>query len=200
VRRTPIIAGIAAGAVLGIGGVMAADHATESAEAQSGKAASARDVKITKKISLAAVKRSNVARDDIDELQRKVTTLEGTGGPAGSPGPAGPQGPQGAQGPQGVEGAAGAPGLSGYEVVDSQRSISANGTEFNGLACPEGKRALGGGVARTNSAGQPVGSFAEVLDVQGSYPTADGQWRVVVRNATDAERFYRITVVCATVA
>ena len=93
------------------------------------------------------------------------------------------------------------PGVSGYEVVDGQAlSVAGNGVTFQGAACPQGKRALGGGVARTNAGGEPLGSLSQVLDVQGSYPTADGQWRAVVRNTTGSEQFFRITVVCATVA
>jgi len=79
--------------------------------------------------------------------------------------PAGPQGPQGAKGPKGSKGdrgqkgekgdkgATGAAGVSGYEVVNQtfkevfiENSGGMRGlSEVKTVACPTGKRAIGGG-------------------------------------------------------
>jgi hypothetical protein len=92
-----IIAGIAAGVGLGLGGVIAADGLTEKADAQGGFAVTPGQLRINQKISRAAVRRANQNRKDIQALQEAVQQ-----GPPGSQGPPGPAGPAGETGPPGA--------------------------------------------------------------------------------------------------
>jgi len=78
---------------------------------------------------------------------------QGPQGPAGRQGPRGQKGARGEKGPAGAKGAAGSPGVSGYEVVRQvfKEVFIENSGGFRGLsavqtvACPGGKRAIGGG-------------------------------------------------------
>lgn len=150
-RRTPIIAGIAAGAVLGLGGVVAADLATEDAEAQGSGFATKTEVKNANDRSIRAIKQGTtawnlVARYLADEGQRvavnspRVTQDPGVGGGlpeqvlspqvqaklnATSSGPQGPPGPQGQQGPQGSSAAFATVAANG--TVEPERSSLAGG-------------------------------------------------------------------------
>jgi len=92
--------GLACGAALGLGGIVAVDAATESADAQGGFKVTPGQLQINQKISQAAVRRANRNRSDIEALQR---TVGANGGATGPQGPAGPQGPQGPQGPAGSD-------------------------------------------------------------------------------------------------
>jgi hypothetical protein len=86
-------------------------------------------------------------------------------GPQGAQGPKGPKGQKGDKGQKGEKGdkgAAGAPGISGYEVVNQtfegvfiENSGGMRGlSEVKTVACPTGKRAIGGGTDLGTNAGQ----------------------------------------------
>jgi Collagen triple helix repeat (20 copies) len=74
-------------------------------------------------------------------------------GPRGEQGPRGQKGEKGARGEAGPRGATGASGVSGYEVVNQtfEEVFIQNSGGFRGLsevravACPAGKRVIGGG-------------------------------------------------------
>ena len=65
----------------------------------------------------------------------------GPNGPRGETGPAGPHGPQGPAGPQGPS------GTSGWSYHTNGLTIGPEDYERWEVACPSGKKALGGGVA-----------------------------------------------------
>jgi hypothetical protein len=77
--------------------------------------------------------------------------LQGEPGPQGVPGPQGIPGlpgPQGEPGPQGLPGPQGEPGpagISGYEVLKRETAFNSDQVKSLSVACPTGKRALGGG-------------------------------------------------------
>jgi hypothetical protein len=105
--------------------------------------------------------------------------------------PAGPRGPAGPAGPTGPAGPAGPAGLSGAERVDATSPSNSTTTRTMTVACPTGKRLLGGGV-RLN----PV--LAQ-LAVQQSFPDNDNVYRASVREITATGLNWSITVfaVCA---
>ena len=100
-------------------------------------------------------------------------------GPAGPPGPAGPAGP------------AGPPGLSGVERVETTSASNSVPSKTAFIACPTGKRLLGGG-ARLN----PV--LAQVA-LQQSYPDNDNVYRASAREIVGTLGNWSLTVfaVCA---
>ncbi|HET9460318.1 MAG TPA: hypothetical protein VFO56_00025 [Gaiellaceae bacterium] len=101
-------------------------------------------------------------------------------------GPAGPAGPAGAAGP------AGPPGLSGVERVEVT-SVSNSGSSKSGaMACPAGKRLLGGG-ARLNPALPQVA-------LQSSHPDNDNVYRATAREVVATGSSWSLTVfaICAT--
>ncbi len=71
--------------------------------------------------------------------------LQGLKGDTGDPGPQGLQGVPGMAGAPGEPGPQGAPGISGYEVVRAETDFNSEAIKVLRVACPEGKRALGGG-------------------------------------------------------
>jgi len=129
VRRTPIVAGIVAGAALGLAGVAATDLATEGAEAQSGgqdvtaqiegaNLRSQRGIKqatsvwnqlgiylapegteITAKGPRVSQQKAVGGGLPITVLDQETQDKINQGGPTGATGPQGPVGPQGPQGP-----------------------------------------------------------------------------------------------------
>jgi hypothetical protein len=103
--------------------------------------------------------------------------------------PTGPQGPAGAQGPAGPAGAQGEDGVSGYETIretftdvfvpdgNPNRGLSAVQT----VACPVGKRAIGGGADLGTNPGQ--GGAQRQITVSSSVPTNAGDgWNVQLFN------------------
>ncbi len=77
--------------------------------------------------------------------------------------------PAGATGPAGPAGPAGPPGVSGLERVEVTSVTSSAITRTASIACPAGKRLLGGG-ARLN------GSFLDNVAIQLSYPGDDNTY------------------------
>jgi hypothetical protein len=100
--------------------------------------------------------------------------------PAGPPGPTGPAGP------------AGPPGLSGVERIEATGAM--NSVAFKGafLACPGGKRLIGGG-ARING-----GPNIPVALIQ-SFPDNDNVWRTSARETATFQGSWSVTVfaICA---
>lgn len=117
-----------------------------------------------------------------------------------------PKGPQGETGPAGQ---AGAPGLSGYEIIPqtfvdvfAQNSGGQRGlSEVKTVACPAGKRAIGGGVDLGTDATENGAQRQMVLSA--SYPTAAGDgWNVQLFNnstSVDIGLDVRVYAICATV-
>jgi hypothetical protein len=86
--------------------------------------------------------------------------------------PAGPTGPQGPAGP------AGAPGLSAVERVETSSPNNSSTTKVVQIACPAGKRLIGGG-ARVNGGSPKVALWA-------SFPDNDNIYRA---NASETDSF-----------
>lgn len=118
----------------------------------------------------------------------------GPRGRPGSQGNRGAKGSRGVRGPQGARGPAGALGMSGYEVVrqtfegvlvansDSERGLS----DVKAVACPGGKRVLGGGA----DLGTGEGQAAEQRDVTVSLSGPNGTgsaWSVQLFNSSDVD-------------
>ena len=100
--------------------------------------------------------------------------------------PAGPAGPAGAAGP------AGPPGLSGIERVEVTSVNNSTPSRTGAIACPTGKRLLGGG-ARVN----PI---LPQVAIASSYPDNDNTYRAFARevNVTGAAWSLTVFAVCAT--
>lgn len=100
---------------------------------------------------------------------------------------AGPAGPQGPAGP------AGAPGVSGVERNDATGASNSAASKAAFLACPAGKRLLGGG-ARVNGTNVPVG-------IVQSFPDNDNVWRASAREMVSTQAAWSLTVftICGTV-
>jgi hypothetical protein len=98
-------------------------------------------------------------------------------GPAGPTGPAGPAGP---------------PGLSGVERVETTSLSNSASPKTAQMACPAGKRLLGGG-ARLNNA-------PAVVALQQSFPDNDNIYRAVGREVAATNAAWSLTVfaICAT--
>jgi hypothetical protein len=136
--------------------------------------------------------------------------------------PAGPQGPQGARGPRGQrgergqkgekgdKGTAGAPGISGYEVVNQtfkevfiENSGGMRGlSEVKTVACPGGKRAIGGGTDLGTNATQ--NGQQRSVSVSMSAPNGTGTaWSVQLFNneatGSGTSIDLRVYAICANV-
>jgi hypothetical protein len=121
----------------------------------------------------------------------------GPKGEKGDPGPAGPKGAVGPAGPAGLRGPAGekgVSGVSGWQYLTETKSIKPDGSATLQVNCPNGKRAVGGGVA------VPYPNlYARVLQSAPSGAAATG-WLASVLNSYPS---YTITasvwVICAAV-
>lgn len=105
---------------------------------------------------------------------------------AGPAGPAGPTGPAGAAGP---------PGLSGVERVESTTLVNSASPKSTQMACPAGKRLIGGGARLNGPDAPPPISVA----IQASYPDNDNIYRAVGREAVATAGTWSLTVfaICA---
>lgn len=99
-----------------------------------------------------------------------------------------PAGPTGPQGPPGT------PGLNALETVNATSAVNSSTSRTIGMACPSGKRLIGGG-ARLN------GSYTTVA-VQRSFPDNDNTWRADAREMTPNAGAWSLSAfaICATVA
>jgi len=111
---------------------------------------------------------------------------QGPAGPQGAAGPAGPQGVQGVMGPlgpAGPQGVAGANGVSGVEKLIGDTGALQLGAAISSsivVACPAGKRPVGGGH-------ELVSISSQQLNVTSSAPYDNNGvvgWRVAFRNGT----------------
>jgi hypothetical protein len=109
--------------------------------------------------------------------------------------PAGPTGPQGPAGAPGPAGPAGAPGLSAVERVEMTSASNTTTTKTAFIACPSGKRLIGGG-ARLN------GTIADDVAIQQSFPDNDNIYRARAAEIVATGGSWSLTVfaICATVA
>jgi hypothetical protein len=100
--------------------------------------------------------------------------------PAGPPGPAGPAGP---------------PGVSATERVETTGVLNSAAFKETFLACPAGKRLIGGG-ARING---PNALPVALLD---SFPDNDNVWRANARETAATNTNWSVTVfaICAVVS
>jgi hypothetical protein len=126
--------------------------------------------------------------------------LNKVGGPQGPAGPAGPEGPAG---PQGEAGAAGTDGVSGLSVNGPTKVVPTGFSEIE-LNCPEGKKALSGGLKWDSGAK----SEAKSVVLNGSYPSdlaeVEGvssatSWTVALTNNAPNEITVQPFVTCASV-
>ena len=99
--------------------------------------------------------------------------------PAGPPGPAGPAGP---------------PGMSATERVDATSVLNSAAFKSAFLACPAGKRLIGGGARIDGPNNLPV-ALVE------SYPDDDNIWRAHARETALTNTAWSVTVfaICAVV-
>jgi hypothetical protein len=126
-------------------------------------------------------------------------SLQGQAGPAGPQGPKGDrgaQGPAGATGPAGPQGPAGPAGLNGVSgletrVQDSVPIASGKWYAWN-VACPTGKKALGGGVSST------APYYTRVLQSAPADPVRG--WAVAVKNEGGPTLTAYAWVICADVS
>jgi hypothetical protein len=104
--------------------------------------------------------------------------------PAGATGPAGPAGPAGPQGPA---------GLSGVERVEFTSPLNSATTRNVLIACPAGKRLIGGG-ARLN------GVILDDVALQWSFPDNDNVYRARAAEVVATGGSWSLTVfaICAT--
>jgi hypothetical protein len=103
-----------------------------------------------------------------------------------------PAGPTGPAGPAGAAGPAGPPGLSGLERVEvTSVSNSTTNPKVATIACPAGKRLIGGG-GRLNGGGNAVA-------LQQSFPDNDNIFRVQAREVVATGAAWSVTAfaVCA---
>jgi hypothetical protein len=125
-----------------------------------------------------------------------LTGKRGPAGPQGDRGPAGARGAKGATGPAGPDGSrgpTGRPGISGWEYVVSPGTLVPQNTRKTAsVDCPDGKRALGGGVSTSSG----------LADVRESAPPNNGAgWVGTVAHTsinTSPDRMY-VWVICAKV-
>jgi hypothetical protein len=101
--------------------------------------------------------------------------------------PAGPTGPQGPAGPAGM------PGLSGLERVAVTSATNTTTSRSGSMACPAGKRLIGGGARIDGAAAAPVA-------IQASFPDNDNVYRATAREITATGVNWSLTVfaICAT--
>ena len=147
--------------------------------------------------------------------QKKVTCRlfgklpTGPQGPQGPKGPKGSKGDKGQKGDKGDKGATGAPGVSGYEVVNQtfkevfiENSGSPRGlSEVKTVACPAGKRVIGGGSDLGTNAAQNGQQRQVTVSLNGPNGTGTG-WSVQLFNnstSIDTSIDLRVYAICASV-
>jgi hypothetical protein len=115
----------------------------------------------------------------------------GADGAPGAKGDKGDPGAPGAPGAKGDTGPQGPPGVSGYTVVSISATIPAGQGAAGTLACPAGKKVLGGG--------WDAGAF--VTPPNTSAPSSDGSgWAGSITNNTGGPLPVTLSATCATVA
>lgn len=131
-----------------------------------------------KKIAANAVTSAKVQNGSLVKGDFRAGSLPaGPAGPAGLAGPAGPAGPS---------------GLSGVERVETTSANTSTTSKSVFLACPTGKRLIGGGARVTG--GSPR------VAILTSYPDNDNIWRASAAETTATASNWTLTVysICAT--
>lgn len=130
------------------------------------------EARAERSVTSAKVKNRSLPRTDFAPGQLAA-------GPVGPVGPAGPAGP------------AGPPGLSAVERVEVTSASNSSSTRTAAMACPAGKRLLGGG-ARLNP------TLPQVA-LQSSFPDNDNIYRPTAREIVPTGSSWSLTVfaVCA---
>jgi hypothetical protein len=102
-----------------------------------------------------------------------------------------PAGPTGPRGPAGPAGPAGPPGVSAVERLDASSANNSTSPKSAFLACPAGKRLIGGG-ARVNG-GSPKTAILQ------SFPDNDNIWRATAAESDAIPATWSLTVyaICA---
>ena len=119
-----------------------------------------------------------------------VTAPKGDKGDTGVQGLQGEPGDDGERGAPGADGQDGAPGgVSGLETVTRLADFPANSSGTVVLACPSGKKVLGGGYHSNSSGDQWLFS--------GSYPEFETQWTVVAKNLRPNISYITLYAICA---
>jgi Collagen triple helix repeat (20 copies) len=124
------------------------------------------------------------------------TGAKGDQGPAGAKGDQGPAGPQGLLGPKGDkgdQGPVGPSGVSGWVYRTMPVSVASGEQRAITQYCPNGKKALGGGV----SSAQPHPTTRIFQDAPAGAATG---WLVSLRNDATAKITYYVWVICADVS
>lgn len=123
---------------------------------------------------------------------------QGAAGPRGVTGPKGATGPAGPSGDRGPVGPPGPSGISGWQYLTAQRYIPPKSGVAWAIACPSGKKALGGGVALTDAYPK---SYARIIE---SAPAGQATgWTAHVFNDAPAGSYTYsgfVWAICATVA
>lgn len=147
---------------------------------------------------LAEVRNSKQQTDEMDvtignQGPPGPTGLQGPVGPTGPQGPVGPLGPQGPAGPTGPQGPA---GIFGHQVASEIRNVDfpAGGFVDVVMACPSGKKVLGGGCDWRG--------FPRAIEFYASVPVSPDRWRCSFYNpVTDIplHGLIETKIICATV-
>lgn len=115
----------------------------------------------------------------------------GGGSDGGQPGGGSDGGSDGGQSGDGSE------ALQGYELVQEQHTVQANGFLRRSVTCPDGTVVLGGGVRKV---GAPIEPSPIVIQESSPGTTGGGArwiWLVAARNTAAADRTVEISAVCA---
>jgi hypothetical protein len=122
-------------------------------------------------------------------------------------GPQGPKGDTGPQGPKGDAGLQGSPGVSGLERVVNQTQVDSSDAKELVVACPAGKKVLGGGahlqgLPDLNNQNPLPDIVFESIAISSSFPSGDGEWFARAHEHTDTDEPWSLTVfaICASVS
>lgn len=140
-----------------------------------------------------SVRSADVLDNSLTSLDIRNGTLEAVDFAPGQL-PAGAQGQAGPQGPPGPPGQQGGPGLAGLEIVTAVSPTDSDEPKQVDVACPAGKRVVGGGAHLWDAAGKAA------LDE--SYPKNETEWRATAYEvvATALNWHMSAYAICAAVA
>jgi hypothetical protein len=131
-----------------------------------------------------------VTAQGVVTMRPDAKTVLANQGPKGDKGDRGDKGPPGDKGLPGVQGPTGPAGaVTGYEIVErGPNTVPANNAFVGSVACPSGKKAVGGGVRQLG-----LSTYAVLTD---SYPDRGPFWVSGVRNTGTAPLSVQIYAVC----
>ena len=132
-----------------------------------------------------------------------ATGATGPTGPKGNTGATGATGPKGPSGPSGPQGKIGPPGPAGASGVLNYQRLAANHATSNGQgreaytpACPDGKKAISGGISGRNFP-ITVGNSRD-FNVAGIHPQDNEKWRARWFNGSGAATTVTLYTICVT--